>query len=247
MFDWKGKKFRKPEPFTDADLGLDDILITGQSGFVAGTHVASNLGWCPVEALRVGDKVLSFDHGMQTVVDIQRETLTPGDSSLPDVLRPVLVPRNALNNRRPIWLMPEQGLLLDSDAALEVLDDPFAVVPARALAGFRGIRTAVPGETLSMTTLAFDRDEVVYVEGGLLSFCPYPRTILDEDAAGESSLYTMQSYETARYLVQFLIDEDNATALTYDPSELELLVRQEPRPPRPMRVVSPPTPGLSTN
>ena len=122
----------------DADTALPGggRLITGQSGLLAGTHVASNLGWRKVEALSVGDKVLTFDNAMQTVTGIQRETLWIGEQSQahPDTL-PVLVPRGALHNRCDMWLMPEQGLLIESDVTRDALGDPFAVVTAQALVG----------------------------------------------------------------------------------------------------------------
>ena len=36
----------------ETSAALDGLLITGQAGFLKGTHVASNLGWRAVETLR---------------------------------------------------------------------------------------------------------------------------------------------------------------------------------------------------
>ena len=57
MLDWTSETFDTP---THTPAGM---VITGQSGLVSGTHVASNMGWRAVEALSLGDLVLTFDHG----------------------------------------------------------------------------------------------------------------------------------------------------------------------------------------
>ena len=41
----------------------DGGLATLSHGLMAGTRVASNLGWRAIDALAVGDKVLTFDNG----------------------------------------------------------------------------------------------------------------------------------------------------------------------------------------
>lgn len=199
---------------------LDGLLITGQQGLVGGTHVASNLGWRPVEALSVGDKVLTFDHGMRPVIDIQRETLLVDPYDMPDDMRPVLVPQGVLNNRTDLWLMPDQGILVESDAAIDALGDPFAVIPARALAGMKGIQTAIPKQTLHVTLLSFEGDEVVYVEGGLLAHCPRPRRILMDDVPAEEELYDVLNPADARFLVECMGDRDASDAFAQDLTDL---------------------------
>ena len=115
MFDWITKLTHTERTDPYLHLGLSGLLITGQSGFVSGTHVASNLGWRQVNALSIGDKVLTFDHGMQRIVDIQRETMVVPEGVLPAAQTPVRVPEGALNNRSELWLMPDLGLLVESD------------------------------------------------------------------------------------------------------------------------------------
>ncbi len=195
-------------------------LITGQSGFVAGTRVASNLGWRDVDTLSVGDSVLTFDRGMQVVRNIQRDVLFRRGSLLPRAQRPILLPEGALHNRRDMWLMPDQGMLVESDTANEVLGDPFVVVPARALIGFRGIRTAKPDDERTIFTLAFDADEAIYVEGGLLAICRRSGDILPDESTAASSEYKLLTMKVARHLVRCLIDEDDTAALLCNPDEI---------------------------
>ncbi|MEY8840691.1 Hint domain-containing protein, partial [Cribrihabitans sp. XS_ASV171] len=113
------------------------------------------------------EKVLTFDHAMQTVTDIQRERFVFPDHALPDDRLPVHVPEGALFNRRDLWLMPEQGMLIECEAVHDAVGDPYAVIPARLLCGLRGIQTGRPANAVEVVTLAFAQDEVVYVEGGM--------------------------------------------------------------------------------
>ncbi|MEP2716222.1 Hint domain-containing protein [Pseudophaeobacter sp.] len=172
MLDWFHKRKSSGSKLTISPVSV------GQGGFLSGTQVASNLGWRPVEALCAGDKVLTFDHGMQTVVEMVRETVSPDDGGIDPTRCPMHVPRDALNNRVPIWLMPDQGVLMESDLIEDHQGDPFAVVPASVLDGYRGICRLNPMESLQLVTPRFEQDEVIYAEAGLLGFCPAPRDLL---------------------------------------------------------------------
>lgn len=233
MFGWMNDKTTDAPAAPEASFGFSDVLITGHAGFLSGMHVATALGWRAVQDLRVGDLVLSFDHGLQPVVDIQREIRLPSETGFPDDLRLVLVPRGALDNGAEIWLMPDQGLLVESDTLLDVMDQPFAVVPAQALKGFRGIRAEVPAEPLRITTLAFCNDEVIYVEGGLSGYCPRPRSLLMDDPGSVGDLYQVLNRRAARYLVGCLIEDNEVNALVCDPEEIIAIAgRGRPSPQR---------------
>lgn len=220
MFGWKEKGGRGTPRMAESSAALDGLLITGQAGFLKGTHVASNLGWRAVETLSVGDKVLTFDHAMQPIVDIQRETLIQPEGSVIGSRRPVLVPRDALFNRRELWLMPDQGILVECEAAQDAMGDPFAVVPARILNGLRGITLGVPGEEIEVTTIGFAHDEVVYVEGGMLAHCPHPQPVFCEDEHPKAGLYDVLSGPAAQFLVNCIIDDDDASAVATRPDLL---------------------------
>ncbi|MEX0286395.1 MAG: Hint domain-containing protein [Paracoccaceae bacterium] len=224
MFDWFKSGKENAELEADTALPGDRLTITAQSGLLSGTHVASNLGWRKVEALSVGDKVLTFDNSMQTITDIRRETLFIGERghAHPTTL-PVHVPKGALYNRCDLWLMPEQGLLIESDAASDALGDPFAIVSAQSLTGFRGICREAPSDQLEITTLSFEQDEVVYAEGGLLAYCPQPRDFLMDELTGQHGIYEVLDRNQGRYLVECLVAEDCARGITYDPEEVALL------------------------
>ncbi|WP_027259322.1 Hint domain-containing protein [Leisingera aquimarina] len=206
MLDWLLKRTQSP-----AGRALNSgfpLVPAGQGGLLAGTHVASNLGWRPVEALTPGDKVLTFDHGMQTVVELQRETIVPGDGGLDPARCPLLVPRDALMNRVPLWLMPDQGVLLESDLVEDVQGDPFAVVPTAALEGYRGIRRMHPGAQLELVMPRFAQDQVIYLEAGMLGFAAAPVNLMCGRIFTEESAYRVLPPDEARGLVLSMMAEE---------------------------------------
>ena len=206
MLDWLMRR-AQTQTGQMMDSGFS-LIPTGQGGFLAGTHVASNLGWRPVEALTTGDKVLTFDHGMQEIVALERESIQPGEGDLAPARCPLLVPRDALMNRVPLWLMPDQGVLLESELVADAQGDPFAVVPACALEGYRGIRRMHPGAQLDLITPRFAQDQVIYLEAGMLGYTATPRNLMCGRVFEDEAAYRVLPPEEARGLVLSMIAEE---------------------------------------
>ncbi|MFC3117833.1 Hint domain-containing protein [Jhaorihella thermophila] len=225
MFGWMEMIGQKPSAdIEDAEGVMQGMMITGRAGIMSDMAVATDHGWRRAAALRVGDRVLTFDNGFQPVRDIQRETFRLAEGS---TLRPVVIPKDALGNDAELQLMPEQGIMVESDTVQDILDDPFVVIPAHTLCGFRGIHGGEPDEEIGVTTLAFAEDQVIYVEGGLLAYCPCPRDLL---ASGTETiaapLYEVIGARPATYLVRCLIVDDDVKALVCDPEELAEVARR---------------------
>lgn len=142
------------------------------SGLVAGTRVATAIGWRPVEAIVPGDTVLTFDDGLMPVTRVTRSILWSDPASCPRHLLPLHVPAGALGNQSEMMLLPEQPVMLESDTAEEVFGDPFALMPAQALEGLRGIVRFKPAERVEVVSLCFETDQVVFANIGALFFCP---------------------------------------------------------------------------
>ena len=79
------------------------------TGLIAGTLVESATGWTPVENLRIGDAVQSYDGGLARVVGLDREWITASLSAY--VLH---LPGGALDNCSDLILLPGQNLLVDT-------------------------------------------------------------------------------------------------------------------------------------
>lgn len=191
----------------EAGLHADMILSEVTTGLVAGTKVATQMGWRVVEAVAAGDQVLTFDGGLQTVVAVHRHVVwTQGGARDVDSW-PLHVPAGALGNREDMSLLPQQAVLVESDTAEEVFGDPFAMIPAAALDGFRGIMRVAPAARLEIVTLEFAQDEVVFANIGALFLCPAQTDLL----AAPSGSYQTLSLEQADMLVGFLELEDAGT------------------------------------
>ncbi|MCA1776857.1 MAG: Hint domain-containing protein [Loktanella sp.] len=188
-----------------ADATLSEIA----TGLVAGTKVATKMGWRVVEAIAPGDMVLTFDGGMQEVKNVTRQVVwAGGDLRDPDSW-PLFVPAGALGNQADMSLMPGQAVLVESDTAEAVFGDPFAMIPAKALDGFRGITPTAPSPRIEVVTLEFAQDEVVFANIGALFFCPAAVDIFSDRA---EATYACLTLEQADLLVSFLEEEDMGRA-----------------------------------
>ncbi len=147
-------------------------------GILTGTRLATQAGWQPVERLRAGDLVLTFDAGPQPVSRVERISRDVDLSALPH-LWPLAVPAGALGNAEAFWLLPEQPVLIEADAAETLYGDPFVLVPGLALDGWNGIGRSLPPRRLELVTLEFAEDQTVYCSGGALLHCAADASPLD--------------------------------------------------------------------
>jgi len=141
-------------------------------GLAAGTLVATPSGWRPVESLIPGDMALTFDGGMQPLRHVLTDTLWSAEGPCPFPFWPLLVPTGTLGNRLPLALMPEQYVLVESDLAEALCEDPFMLVPATALDGVLGIERVPPAVPQEVYALFFEQDEIIFVNGSALLHCP---------------------------------------------------------------------------
>ncbi len=196
MFVWNDKAWNQSEAAAHSDVTLADL----GHGLFAGTRVATAIGWRKVEAISEGDQVLTFDGGLQTVVAVKRVVVFAGEeqASLSDW--PLRVPAGALGNREEMLLPPRQAVLVESDAAEEIFGDPFALIPASSLEGFRGISLSRPSLRVEVISLQFEQDEIVFANTGALFYCPKDNDILAGGYTAQDD-YTVLSMEEADLLV----------------------------------------------
>lgn len=216
MFGWKttitGMNRRSAEVSGACAGGLN----TQTHGLMAGTRVASNLGWRAVEALAVGDLVLTFDNGMQEITEIRRMTFWTDAPDTPPAQWPVIVPAGALDNRAEMTLLADQGVLVESDTADDMYGDPFAVLPAHTLVGVRGIHRAAPAAQIELIAIYFAQEQVIYAESGALIHCPKNMVALDaflETDTGKG--YDVLDMDDASLIADCLTFEDKATGGAY--------------------------------
>jgi hypothetical protein len=198
--------------------GLIGVPGGTASGLVAGTKVATTFGWRPVEAVVPGDKVLTFDAGMHTVTQISRCALWRRAEPCPKSLWPLAVPAEALGNAQPMVLLPEQAVIIESDVGEELYGDPFTLIPAAALDGFRGIHRIEPAPGLEVVTLHFTRDQVIFGSAGALFFCPSARSLTLSDPQGDAANeYVILGYEDACFLIGCISIDDGEADYVSEP------------------------------
>ena len=212
MFGWKNTTDRMHHRSAEISGAYDGGLAAQTHGMMAGTVVASNLGWRAIEALAAGDMVLTFDNGMQEIVEIRRMTFWTDAPDTPRAQWPVIVPAGALENREELTLLADQGVLVESDAASDIYGDPFAIVPAHALEGLRGIYRAAPQQQIELIAIYFAQEQVIYAEGGALVHCPANTMALDAFIATDAAVYDVLAPVDAAYLAERMGLEDQVLA-----------------------------------
>ncbi len=201
-----GRTFKTIET-TGAYDGVDATGAGMASGLMAGTRIATNIGWRAIEAIAPGDHALTFDGGMQVVRRITRSVLWSSPRNCPEHLWPLNVPVGALGNQQELQVLPEQIVMLESDAAEDCFGDPFALMPAVALIGFRGITRVKPYEKIVVYTLHFDQEQVVFSCSSALFHCPSD-DLGDLLSAGASDpIYQALPMTTATMLVDRMAQE----------------------------------------
>ncbi len=179
MLEWTSDRCRGGRQVSDG-RGRDDAGAGGVlTGLAADTRVATSMGWRAVSAITAGDKVLTFDAGLQPVAKVTRLSLWDGDDPCPQRFWPFEVPVKALGNRETLYLLPNQSVMVESDAAEEIYGDPFSLIPAAALEGLNGIERVPPQPGFEVIKLHFEKDQVVFANSGALFFCPSARDLLN--------------------------------------------------------------------
>jgi len=130
--------------------------------FTAGTSIATPAGPKPIEALDVGELVVTQDHGFQPLRWIGATT-----RKVVDAIRPVRILRGALGQglpRRDLLVSPQHGMLVRSGHALEVIGRSEVLLPAEKLIGLPGVDWARDAEEVTYLHLLFDAHEIVFAE-----------------------------------------------------------------------------------
>lgn len=221
-----GTSFRTRQPnygAVEMTGAFDGGIATLSHGLMAGTRVASNLGWRAIDALAVGDKVLTFDHGMQEITEIRSAHMWLDAADTSETMWPVVIPVGALGNREELVLLPDQGIMVESDTAHDLTGDPFAVLTAHSMVGLRGIRRRQPMQRVELIAVYFEHDEVIYAEGGALIHCPNDMSTLDKFLEAGTQTYSVLSGEIAAELAELISFEDEFRVPDHSAAEFAAL------------------------
>lgn len=163
------------EPKTFIEGGDKDAIPTDsvlrEVGLLPQSPVAGQGGWIPIERVAQGDKLLTFDNGMQPV--LESRTITLRRTEIPERKAFMMhIPKGILGNRSDMTVMPMQEIMLESDRAELNYGDPFVLLPAIMLDGYRGIRKVPLKTDLQLCVVVFECEEIIQTDGSLLALAP---------------------------------------------------------------------------
>ncbi len=171
--------------FTTSNDGSNELLL-GVACYAAGTRIATPSGETPIEALRIGDPVLSASGAVRPIRWIGRRLHAAVATEAERHLRPIRIRAGALGGglpRRDLLVSPEHALLLrDGDTDL--------LVPASALVNGDSVARMPGGRAITYFHLELKAHDAVRAEGQAAeSFVDDRSRAMFDNAAEHAALY----------------------------------------------------------
>lgn len=148
--------------------GVSDVQGATIVCFATGTKIATQHGERSVETLKVGDKVMTLDHGLQPIRWIHFH-----DCPLDGVERsakPLLIAAGSLGKGVPkqdLIVSPQHRIFVGGAGQLGTDFDDEALVPAKSMTALTGVRHMAGKRHITWVHFACDRHEVVSANGCL--------------------------------------------------------------------------------
>ncbi len=185
--------------------------------FTPGTMIATDHGPCRVEHLRVGDRVLTRDDGLQDIRWIGTRMLSAAQLAATPAFRPVRVPAHLFGPGMPardVWLSPNHRLLSQNPRASLYFGEHEVLVAAKFLPG---LQASVQVQGVTYIHLLFDAHQIVLSDGiWTESYLP-----------GDQTLGGLEAGSRAEILALF--PELSMADATIYPSARRILKRHEAR------------------
>ena len=162
--------------------------------FTPGTLIATPKGEVPVEHLKVGDRVITRDNGIQEIRWMGQKQLGWRDLAAAPHLKPVLIRQGSLGNglpERDMMVSPNHRMLVANDRTALYFDEHEVLVSAKHLVAANGIQSI---DSIGTTYLhfMFDRHEVVLGNGAWTeSFQPGDLTLKGMGNAQRAEIFEL--------------------------------------------------------
>jgi hypothetical protein len=180
------------------DTGANDNIFTlnwvTPTCFTAGTLIRTARGDVAVEALRVGDLVLTRDHGLQPLRWAGARRFGAAEIAMAPQIAPVRISAGALGPAMPaqdLVVSPQHRILVTGGLALRLAGAAEVLIAAKHLVGLPGVAVAPAGEPVWYHHILFDRHEIVEANGApaeSLLLGPEARRVLSPEALAEIAL-----------------------------------------------------------
>ncbi|MEM5475051.1 Hint domain-containing protein [Pacificibacter sp. AS14] len=135
--------------------------------FTPGTMIATPKGEVTVETLKVGDKVITRDNGLQTIRWVGNKALSVADLMLRTELCPVMIRKGALGNdlpERDMMVSPNHRMLVSSERSALYFEDHEVLVAAKYLTKMDGVEL-MGSAGVTYIHVMFDHHEVILGDG----------------------------------------------------------------------------------
>ncbi|WP_370401600.1 tandem-95 repeat protein [Sulfitobacter sp. JB4-11] len=135
--------------------------------FTPGTKIATPKGERLVEDLKVGDRIITRDNGMQEIRWIGARGMTGAEFEQAAHLKPVLIRQGALGNdlpERDMMVSPNHRVLIANDKTALFFEEREVLVAAKHLTHMEGIDVVDVSHTTYIHIL-FDHHEVILSDG----------------------------------------------------------------------------------
>ncbi len=112
--------------------------------FTPGTKIATPRGEKAAETLKIGDRVLTRDNGIQHITWAGHKVMSDGDLQLSPTLRPVLIRAGALGNGLPernMLVSPNHRVLIVSEMAQLYFEESEVLIAAKHMTKMKGVAT----------------------------------------------------------------------------------------------------------
>ncbi|MBS8228124.1 Hint domain-containing protein [Vannielia litorea] len=136
--------------------------------FTPGTLIATPRGEVAVEELKVGDKVITRDNGIQQIRWLGRTDVSTVELMKRPALRPVRIAQGALGNglpERDMLVSPQHRVLVASERAALYFEEREVLVAAKHLVNGAGIAEAADVSSVTYIHFMFEQHEVVLSDG----------------------------------------------------------------------------------
>jgi hypothetical protein len=148
--------------------------------FTPGTRIATPIGERLVEELKVGDRIITRDNGIQEIRWIGNKKLTGHELARAPHLRPILIQAGSLGPNLPehdMLVSPNHRVLVSNDKTALYFEEREVLAAAKHLTGMKGI-DEVGTLGVNYIHFMFDQHEVVLSNGAWTeSFQPGQQTL----------------------------------------------------------------------
>ncbi|KGM88252.1 Hemolysin-type calcium-binding repeat (2 copies)/Hint domain protein [Roseovarius mucosus DSM 17069] len=154
--------------------------------FTPGARILTQWGERPVESLRLGDMVVTRDHGLQPIRWIGKRTV-PGLGDF----APVSIASSVMGGQAPLVVSPQHRLLFTGYQAELLFGESEVLIAAKHMVNGRDV-TISPRDAVTYIHIMFDRHEIIYADGiGTESFYAGDMALGAIDAAAREELFTI--------------------------------------------------------